>query len=150
MGISITVHSEVKTNNQWHHYGEATLDRSYRLFYKIATVMEHLPEATKGITPLSSPKGLPIDLSFVTKLQVEQNKKMKCAMHDSSWLSSVEISKLEAWWKEEPEFTLPLSFKLPIFGCYFWYLNGGFKPSTQLNDEIPPEVEDIRWVLWFN
>ena len=149
MGTSITIHSEVKINSQWHHYGEAMLERNYRLFHKIAGVMEHLPEVTKGITPLSSPKGLPTDLSLITELNVRQNKKIQIGMHYVSWLSSVEISKLEAWWKEEPD-TLPLSFRLPIFGCYFWYLNGGFKPSTQLNDEMPPEVEDIRWVLWFN
>ena len=68
MGCDIHVHFEIKLNGKWEHYSNPSIDRNYELFAKMADVRN---DYENPIIPISFPKGLPKDLSVVTKFEVD-------------------------------------------------------------------------------
>jgi hypothetical protein len=145
MGISIEVHSEVKMNGIWCHYSAGSFDRDYRLFHKLAGV--RTPEGCTD-APISKPKGLPEDASYITRLMAQHRALIGVPVKDVSWLSSEEINEVEEWYRNNVNHTIALSYQIGgLFGCSF----ANFHPS-ELSDErneIPPVVQDIRWIFWF-
>lgn len=73
MGTTIHAHIEVKKNNTWFHYATPDVNRNYMLF--AATNGERLedfrPSVRDKIIPQASIKGLPDDISDITKICYE-------------------------------------------------------------------------------
>ncbi len=144
MGCDIHLHTEVKINGVWHHYGCPNMDRNYSVFAKMADVRNG-----RDITPISQPRGIPDDATTLTKYDRER---WDGDGHSHSWLGAAEIAvlfdfintelnladrrfKTVGWWCEEN------------FGYLFGNTWGGF---TRYPDERPEGLEDIRFVFWFD
>ncbi len=139
MGCDIHLHTEVKINGNWHHYSECNISRCYAVFGKMANVRnsdEH------HITPISEPKGLPEDLTFLTKFRYAQ---IEPDAHSESWLNAEEIQVLcdwignvdaLEWFKPHKEFGYLCGNDWHIF--------------LQYREDYPNEIEDIRFVFWFD
>ncbi len=54
MGCDIHCHIEIKVEGTWHHYSAPNVDRSYRLFARMAGVRN-----TGGVKPIAPNRGLP-------------------------------------------------------------------------------------------
>ena len=67
MGCDLHLHTEVKINGKLHHYGSHRPHRNYDLFAKMANVRNYDEE----IEPISLPKGLPEDITELTKYDAE-------------------------------------------------------------------------------
>jgi len=132
MGCDIHLHSEVKINGQWHHYLKNRIERDYRLFAKMASVRNE----DNKIMPISKPKGLPNDISLITKIDADQLGKDG---HSHSWLGIEEIRQLQ---KE-----IGLTNFSETYPFLFGYL---FYDLTSIQAEISPTIEDARFVFWFD
>lgn len=146
MGCDIHLHTEIKINGQWIHHSEANVKRNYALFAKMAGVRNHY---SFNILPISKPKGLPRDCSFLTRIIAES---WEGDAHNHSWLGAKELYELEEFIKTSEKW----------FGenCLLWthynfpYLNGntfgGFweYPDSRIIAGIP--IEDVRFVFWFD
>ena len=141
MGCDIHVHTEVKINGEWHHLGHPQVDRHYALFAKMANVRNR-----GDITPIAEPRGLPADITFLTKLDAER---WAGDAHSHSYLSPDEIEQLEEWYVEESKKHAPDQYH--YIEREFDYLFGsswnGFKKYPQENHL---KIEDARWVFWFD
>lgn len=149
MGCDIHLHSEVKRNGKWRHHSEAKIERNYALFAKMANV-RNWAGANPQIVPISQPKGLPEDVTELTKLHSE-----KCGIdgHSHSWLNAREISELHKWLRDE---SIPKEW----FGEDAWRFecdNFPYFMGNHLNGFIDyPEdwegygVEDVRYVFFFD
>lgn len=145
MGCDIHLHTEVKIGGVWHHYSAPNVDRNYAVFTKMANVRNHNHEME--IVPLSDGRGIPFDASMVTWIDCRHDQE---DWHSHSWLSKTEIIQLCEWiedvlklhgnrwqWYQENFGT--------FFGTYWRYMK-----TNEECDGIPPEVEDVRWVFWFD
>lgn len=146
MGCDIHLHTEVKINGKWQHYGFPRVLRNYSVFAKMANVRNEYRE--DDITPISLPKGIPEDATELTKYSYEYWKE---DAHSMSWLDAGEIEQLEdyinkelkpttatnliGWWCEEN------------WGYLFGNSWGGF---TKYPENRPVGLEDIRFVFWFD
>ena len=79
MGCDIHLHQEVKINGIWYHYRHRSVDRSYKLFTLMAGVRN-----SGELEPVSPPKGLPEDITFLTRYDWEVNEDQDG--HSLSWL----------------------------------------------------------------
>lgn len=133
MGCDIHLHAEIKVGGQWHHYSHPQIDRDYQLFGKMAGVRD------RDETPIAEPRGIPDDATFTTKLDYAHDQG-----HTPSWLSSSEIHEIIEWMgKREKEWYSP---ELEQFGFLFgngWLVDGK-------DHGHPKELEDVRWVFWFD
>ncbi len=129
MGCNIHVHTEVKINGKWRHWGTPSIERRYGLFEKMAGVRGEIKNA------ISPPKGLPEDITFETKFDYDW---WGGDMHSASWLSIEEIKKLYEWW-------MKLNPLTEFIENQFGYCMGNGWDSLP-NDDI----EDARWVFWFD
>lgn len=138
MGCDVTAHFEVKINGKWEHYSVPNILRNYMLFEKMAGVRGDISKA------LSPPKGLPDDISIVTKRDVDHWNFVGC--HTFSWLSSSEVKKLMEFhsgilerdcWRLEYE----------QYGYLFGNSFASFKAGSP---QYPKEIEDFRLVFWFD
>lgn len=142
MGCDIHAHVELKlADGRWHHMNAPHVDRNYALFTKLAGVRQHGDE----ITPFSEPRGLPEDISEVTALL----RKLEGADgHSDSWISRSEIRDLETWWNDRmrpyqaERFEHHRVFELSVMG--------GYLDGNGYGYELPPGVEDVRLVFWFD
>jgi len=134
MGCDIHFHSEVKVNGKWEHYSEVGIDREYDLFAKMAGVRNY-----RGITPISEPKGLPTDISVVTRLDAE---KWRDDGHSWSYFNSKEICKLQSWIEDQ----MGSENSWELERIYWGYIFG----SAWNVEKLPPGIEDIRFVFWFD
>ena len=140
MGCDIHLHTEIKIASTWHHYGSPSCRRLYRVFAKMADVRNY-----EGDEPLASPRGLPEDCSVVTLIDY---RGWGDDAHSASWLDADEIVALYNWIDGETD-KGALSFFLQ--GSDFGYLFGDRFDSFRLRpDEQPDEVEDVRFVFWFD
>lgn len=146
MGRSIHFHSEVKINGVWHHHSEHHIKRHYALFAKMANVRNY----KNKIKPISNPKGLPTDISFLTKLSSDS---LGSDGHSHSWLNSEEISELHKFIVDEDNSSM-------WFGIDGWEFEHSYFPyflGNHLNSfyDEPKHlrqygVEDVRYVFWFD
>ena len=145
MGCDIHFHSEVKRHGVWHHHSEHNVERNYALFAKMAGVRNY-----GEIIPISAPKGLPADVTELTKLHSE---KYGIDGHSHSWLSAKEISELHKFIRDDTN-------SPDIFGTDSWrfeHKNFPYFMGNHLNVFIDyPEdlagygIEDVRYVFFFD
>lgn len=132
MGCDIHMHTEIKVNDKWEHYGNPTIDRDYNLFAFLANVRnyDHAPF-------ISEPKGIPDDLSLVTQLCCDH---MGSDGHSHSYLNSEEILLLYSYLQDRglyPESLLGYCF-------------GNGWDIKLFPDEVPDYIQDVRLVFWFD
>lgn len=132
MGCDIHLHAEVKINGQWHHYLKNRIERDYRLFAKMASVRNE----DNKIMPISKPKGLPNDISLITKIDADH---WGADGHSHSWFGTQDIERLCAEIGLR-YFTETFPF---LFGHYFYDLK-----AVRL--DLGPIIEDARFVFWFD
>ena len=144
MGCDIHLHIELKIDDVWHHFGAPSVRRDYHLFEKLAGVRG---SESVAITP---PKGLPSDCSLITQKAAEYWEEDG---HSTSWLGVDEIMILEDWLG-----SLPTSDNAQFmhndleYSILHTYLQGnsftGWKRYPE--DDRPYDVEDVRFVFWFD
>lgn len=132
MGCDIHLHIEVKLEGQWFHLGNPSPCRNYWCFTKLAGVRN-----VKGVIPIVLPRGLPEDISTVTRVLA---KRWEDDGHSWSWIDADEIAEFCDWYR---------SMDIPrpnecVEGWLGMYLdNNGF-------GYIPAWLEDLRFVFWFD
>jgi hypothetical protein len=141
MGCDIHLHTEIKVNGKWLHYGAPSVPRCYALFALMADVRN----SDGDIIPVSKPKGLPDDISEITRLS---NQRWGCDGHSHSWLSAVELAKLEdAWQKHKPHGW----DQSDLEHHYFGYLeSNSWAGFAKYPEDREPWIEDVRFVFWFD
>lgn len=134
MGCDIHLHTEIKIDGQWHHYGHPHIQRSYPLFCKMAGV--------RGTSdPISPPKGLPDDLSLITWLDANE---WRHDAHSCSWLDWEEVAELCKW----IELNTRRGDKKRWAEDWFGYCFGDGWGDHRHDREF--KIEDIRFVFWFD
>lgn len=137
MGCDIHLHTEVKIGGRWHHYSEPSISRIYGLFAKMANVRNY-----SGIEPISLPKGLPKNITKVTKIDYLG---LEPDAHSMSWFSVDEVAKLLSWVDKTEE------LKWFADRREFGYLFGNdWKYFEKYPNDYPKEIEDFRFVFWFD
>lgn len=141
MGCDIHLHIEVRVDGSWEHYAHPNIERYYQMFSRMAGVRQ-----CDGIPALSPPRGMPDNPSFMTKFDCDHEG---IDGHSHSWLNATEIKVLEdefdaggqwcpknnnLWWHQQFGF---------LFGSSFGHLHN-------YPDSYPKEVEDVRFVFWFD
>lgn len=143
MGCDIHVHTEIKVNGKWEHYGHPNTPRSYSLFALMAGVRNH-----DAIEPISPPKGMPEDASEITRLSYES---YGSDGHSHSWLDSKEITVLEDRWIAMLELNNLSTIEFDLEWKYFGYLEGNsWAGFAKYPKERPKWIEDVRFVFWFD
>lgn len=137
MGCDIHLHTEVKVNGKWLHYGAPSIARWYSLFEKMAGVRG------QQVNAIAAPKGLPDDISDLTALEF---KRWEGDAHSMSWLSVEEIAQLEDWYKEATKDAKEYTYPEKQWGYLFSSSWGGLHKYK----EAPDGVEDARFVFWFD
>lgn len=140
MGCDIHLHTEVKINGKWHHYGCPNIMRSYRLFAMLAGVRNY-----DDIEPIAQPRGLPVDATELTKLDCEH---WDADGHSHSWIGSSEILRVCEYMNEiaKPERAW-MNWEDETIGYLFGNTWRGFEKCPEYR---PNGVQDIRWVFWFD
>lgn len=138
MGTSCQVHAEVKINGEWHHYSQGRFPPYYELFAQMAGVRDY-----NGIIPISAPKGLPEYITLITRIDRESHDGIA---HNDSWFNLQEIKTIENWYDlhNPKQDIFILSSKLNyLFG-------NSFSSFVEHREDYPEEIEDVRWVFWFD
>lgn len=142
MGCDIHLHSEVKINGVWHHHSAPDhISRIYELFAKMAGVRSE--DACDVGVPISLPKGLPSDVTLITRIDHEREDSIG---HSHSWFNIEEICELEEF-IESSEWFHELFFheEFPDF------MDMGFPTFKKYPEKWEEyKVEDVRWVFWFD
>ena len=133
MGCDIHVHVEVKIDGEWHHYNHPRVERNYALFHKMAGVRDGEDD------PIAQPRGLPDDISFMTRFDAEE---WSGDAHSHSWLSATETQEVINWHNKKYGDPYP-----QLFGYVF---GNSFSSVHKYPDESPPGVTDVRIVFWFD
>jgi hypothetical protein len=142
MGCDIHAHFEVKINGEWIHYSEPRIDRSYTLFAKIANV-RNCSKSEKGyIEPITNNKGLPCNISIITKIHY---KHWESDAHSTTWLDAKEIKEMMDYIKKIPDEAF--SIEHTEIGYLF---GNGWGSFLKYREDYPEEVEDIRFICWFD
>lgn len=136
MGCDIHLYVEIKSKGKWLLYNQPGVSRNYSLFAKMANVRNQ----GGAVTPISEPRGLPEDISEATKVCFDYDEP---DAHSMSYLTLIEINRLEKWWKESNSLEKQ-SFN-QVFG---WLFGNGYDDLQDLTK--PPRVEDVRFVFWFD
>lgn len=138
MGTSIHMHIEVKDGSQWHHYASPHMYRDRTFFQLLANVYPG-----SQITPLSFERGLPEDISFVTRHDYKQDCE-NYAVHHESWLSSSEIEELQQRLNEIYRGTTKPFREYDLEDHYF---------NTMINGNpvfLHQGWDDVRFIFWFD
>jgi len=136
MGCDIHFFKEVKINGKWHFYGEADIDRNYELFAFLAGVRNY-----DNVTPIAKDRGLPNDISDVTKLFVNQ---WKGDGHSYSYLEACEMEELEKYFENRRESICYTKYPLG-------YLFGGdWSEFAKYPRERQEGLQDVRFIFWFD
>ena len=150
MGCDIYIHAEVKVRGTWHHYGNYRPTRWYLAFGLMAGV--------RGDQELfGPPRGLPADATDATRTFYE----LGCdqgSPHSLSWLLSCEIRELDQRLASmNTVFNSMLSYPIRSDNVFRsgdlgrWI--GGSLFHCEWNGqarEPADDVEDWRWVFWFD
>lgn len=143
MGCDIHLHIEIKIAGieGWQHFSHPHVHQNYLLFSYMANVRNY-----DNVTPISSPKGLPPDISEVTKYCYTVDK-LHYHPHSESYLDSDEIAKLDEVWESFAKEDFNNDLEHSIFQCYlFGNSFGGFR---RYGDKVP-NLQDVRFVFWFD
>lgn len=145
MGCDIHFHIEVKTKNGWELYSKPNVKRNYKLFAKLAGVRNY-----DNIKPISEPKGLPEDISYLVKQSFES---WGTDAHSASYITGEEIIKLDSWLEESKPYsedTICMANSLE-YGVLHCYLEGNsFSGFYQYPKDRPSYILDVRFVFWFD
>jgi hypothetical protein len=136
MGCDIHMHIEIKLDGRWEHWGAPHISRNYRLFSFLAGARKQ-PDWPE---PISPPKGLPDNLSTVTRFAWEQEKD-DGGVNRMSWLNKDEIVRLENWWLENAPADDRALFEVKCLGTYL--LGNTFGAPKE-------PIQDVRFVFWFD
>lgn len=145
MGCDIHLHIEVKINGKWEHWGAPSVQRWYELFEKMAGVRGDVRNA------ISPPKGLPEDMTTLTKLAATYDGK---DAHSHSWLGTEEIMQLEDWLKKQArgEWINDLEHHILhsyLFGNSFTG-HKRYPEDSKYRLDAGIDVQDVRFVFWFD
>ena len=137
MGASIKMHIEVKDKQgSWHHYHAPHMFRQTEFFDLVAGFYH----PTEAIVP---PRGLPADLSMVTRFCHEQDKS-SYKLKSEGWLGADELEKLQKEIDRRHPFKNGCRENEPDleFGYFHALINDncGFQHQGW---------EDVRLVCWF-
>ena len=145
MGCDIHFHTEVKINGKWHHHSQTRISRNYALFVKMAGVRNW---NNSGINPISRPKGIPEDATFLTKLDSD---KYGIDGHSHSWLGAKEIFELHAWIENlKASFGIANGYNF-IRDNFPYFMGNDFDSFTEYPEDWERYgVEDIRYVFFFD
>ncbi len=150
MGCDIHVHFEIQIDNKWEYYGIGDFERSYRFFSRLAGVRAY----DKSVTPIAPNRGLPDDITLMTKQHVAD---WGIDGHSHSWISSKEYCELydefNSVINEVAAKLLNEDFYRVNFDNTPYLFNNAFHEFyTELPDvDWPPEhVQDFRMIFWFD
>lgn len=147
MGCDIHMIQEVKINGMWHSYSIPNINRNYELF---SVLIDNHPRTRTNFIecPIKIPeRGISSDLSIVSKLIW---KSWIDDAHSITYINAEEIHYLMKFLTDH---------KVPIFGENYYYNEGlvfGFLFGDYFSNfytdksSFPIELEDIRWVYWFD
>ena len=138
MGCDIHLHSEIKVNGKWLHYDQPDCDRNYELFEKMAGVRGENKNA------IAAPRGLPEDASDTTNFESDH---WDSDGHSHSWLSAAEIHQLAEWYREEFKGRDKDNF-WPKWDR--WLCGNCYSDFVRYPESRPKEIEDVRFVFWFD
>lgn len=144
MATSINMHTEIKINGEWHHYGNPSLGNPSRLFAKMAGVQI---EDEADITPIAEPRGLPDDVSVITQLDADHSNDYS---HSHSYLNATEIAELETWFKEDHMKKNPEVLVFNPETLWGFLLGNSWGSFTLYKENRREGLEDIRFVFWFD
>lgn len=141
MGCDIHAHFEIKVNGKWISYTQPRIQRWYDLFSKIAGVRNYGNE----IKPITLPRGLPLDVSQMTKLHSDYDG---IDGHSHTWLNADEIKELVSWVESNTRDNNWIGeWEHRELGYLF---GNGWGEWKQYPDSYPNFIEDIRFVCWFD
>jgi hypothetical protein len=140
MGCDIHPHIEIKIKGEWHYYAPGKMGRNYLAFAKMAGVRNH-----NNIKPISSPKGFPKDVTYITKVNSDR---WGIDGHSHSWLSSKELLELFQFLKEEK--IRPIDWDWTQFDVFLFGNSISGFIDGQREEEYPNILEDVRVVFWFD
>ena len=135
MGASIHMHIEVKSGDTWYHYAAPSMFRDRAFFDLVGGIYNE--EA--AIVP---PRGLPEDLSFVTKHDWNQDR-MGYRLHHAGWLKAEELRMLQQKLDEkflDSKKAMKYDLESELLHTY---INGNALASHQGWD-------DLRLIFWFD
>ena len=145
MGCDIHLHIEILIGDgfpgYWEHWAAPAVTRNYDMFSKMANVRND-----GSIKPIDDPRGLPSDISLMTKLAYKEEEP---DAHSASYLNVDEIAELAEFLKTlQPEDSIKsrLDFDLE-HGILRTYLLGN---SFTCKEDWPEWVKDVRFVFWFD
>jgi len=143
MGCDIHLHVEVKHREKgWMHYNHPRVERMYALFTKMAGVRASDELDIKSLSP---PKGVPDDISEMTRLCLER---WEGDGHSHSWLGRLEIHELERWYREDYPWGKENVHGLEGVICYLF--GNALGPERFDSRSYPEWLEDVRLVFWFD
>lgn len=144
MGCDIHVHIEVKMEGKWRHYSAPNVRRNYNLFALMAGVRNY-----ENITPVSEPKGLPEDITYITRKHYEDYESFA---HDESWLGVEELIELNERQKELNLVYIPDHLRSFFFSETFggFLFGNSFTGWYKYPEDNRMGIEDVRFVFWFD
>lgn len=140
IGCDIHVHIEVKMEGEWRHYSNPHVERNYRLFSLMADVRNY-----KDLEPISQPKGLPSDVTYLTRVDHEH---WGVDVHDESYLTIGELIELKYRWKKLNHKNPMNEFLEIVFHTYVF--SRGITGWYEYPSDNHMDIEDLRIVFWFD
>lgn len=140
MGCTMHAHIEVKCRGTWQHYANPIVTRDYGLFALIAGVRS---EDRPGITPICKHRGLPKDVSIITKACYDETR--GDGLHHEGWLESDELFPLQdELYRLNPDVKRTGIDRLDLeYGIFRTYINENCIATHT-------GFEDSRIVFWFD
>lgn len=147
---------EVKIENIWHLYSQIPFSRNYVLFSRMGAPFKN---ETINIIPISTPRGLPEDVSFIVKNFI-------CDYygedgHSHSWLSSQEVVDLYHWLRKSlgsgyEDLVSMRKDDAPWYGGDWdiafgvWLFDDSLHYFHKYREDFPEKLEDFRIVFFFD
>jgi hypothetical protein len=143
MGCDIHVHIEVQKDGVWHHFAAPKIRRDYFLFAVIAGERADLLRNSDKITPVAKVHRLPGDISLVTRVSVEQDKRL--GIHNFGVLSAADLIELQnQLYALNPHIGRTGCDELDLeWSIFRTFINGNTLAQHQGWD-------DLRVVFWFD
>ena len=150
MGSDIHIHIEIRYKGTWEHYSVVKGIRWYDLFGAMAGVRGDGP-------PIVEPKGVPEDMSVVTRLDWERWVE---DAHSASWYNEEELDLIQDWLDKQKKNADDNKEQYPMFrfdlecGVLNWtHLFGNSLTAFKHYHDtkyVPDGVDAVRMVFWFD